>query len=168
MEEVKVLYQNEVTQLNPETGEIIGYVKNKTVVLPKEPNFVKLYLEDLLYFADCPLTHRNLINSLLGYATYNNKASCMRVHVSGGLKKEIAEELNIKVHTIQNALTDLVKGNVLLRVGSGSYDFNPYFFGKGSWKEIHKARIEIDYDEINGRTFKSSIERKKEVEHETE
>ena len=40
------------------------------------------------------------------------------------------------------------------------YRFNPYFFGKGDWQDISRLRLEINYDEIKGRTFKSNVEYK--------
>lgn len=38
------------------------------------------------------------------------------------------------------------------------YRFNPYIFGKGDWQDISRLRLEINYDEIMGRTFKANIE----------
>lgn len=40
------------------------------------------------------------------------------------------------------------------------YRFNPYLFGKGDWQDISRLRLDINYDEIRGRTFKTNVEYK--------
>ena len=40
------------------------------------------------------------------------------------------------------------------------YNFNPYLFGKGDWQDISRLRLEINYDDIKGKTFKTVCEYK--------
>ena len=80
----------------------------------------------------------------------------MEVIVNSALKRRIAKELNFKnIGSISNAITDLVKGKILIRKDVGIYQFNSYLFGKGDWQDIARLRLEIDYDDIKGRTFKA-------------
>lgn len=59
---------------------------------------------------------------------------------------------------VSNAITELVKGKILYRVGTGAYNFNPYLFGKGDWQDVSRLRLEVNYDDIKGKTFKTVCE----------
>lgn len=50
------------------------------------------------------------------------------------------------------------KGKILYRVGTGAYNFNPYLFGKGDWQDVSRLRLEVNYDDIKGKTFKTVCE----------
>ena len=137
-------------------GELISRRTNQTLSWGAEPPFIKIYLQDVLYLSDIPRSHENILFELLKRATYAGDEYGMTVSLSSGLKKIIAKNLNIKnVRSINNALSELVKGKILFRVGTGMYQFNPYFFGKGDWQDISRLRLEIDYSAIKGRTFKA-------------
>jgi hypothetical protein len=87
----------------------------------------------------------------------------MQIVLNASVKKRIAAELGIQnIRSINNALSDLVKGKILYRVDTGLYNLNPYFFGKGDWQDISRLRLEINYDDIKGRTFKTNVEYKTE------
>lgn len=43
------------------------------------------------------------------------------------------------------------------------YNFNPYLFGKGDWQDIGRLRLEINYDDIKGKTFKTVCEYKRDL-----
>lgn len=85
----------------------------------------------------------------------------MQVCLSAGIKRIISKELGLKNNrSINNALSDLVKGKILYRIETGVYNFNPYLFGKGDWQDIARLRLDINYDDIKGKTFKTNIEYK--------
>lgn len=77
------------------------------------------------------------------------------------IKQAICEEMGWKrVSSFDNALQKLLAGKILYRVDRSIYRFNPYFFGKGDWQDISRLRLDINYDEIKGRTFKINVEYK--------
>ena len=155
--------QSVETSVINDRGELVSKRANKTLSWGSEPPFIKIYLEDVLYLQDLPKSHENILFELLKRATYAGDEFGMTVTLSSGLKQIIAKTLGIKnVRSINNALSDLVKGKVLFRIATGVYQFNSYFFGKGDWKDIHRLRLEINYDEIKGRTFKAVCEFKEE------
>lgn len=155
-QQVKQLIENTVVD---EQGNVVNYTRSKTVRLPEEPQYIKLYIEDLLYLSDLPKGHENILFHLLTKSSYAGDTYGMVVSISKGMKEIICEELKLEnIRTINNVLSDLTKGKILKRIKTGLYQFNPYLFGKGSWEDISKLRLEIGYDELTGRTFKTYIE----------
>lgn len=123
-----------------------------------EPPFVKMYIADVLYMRDMPKGLTNIVYALLDVATYAKKG--LRISISTGFKNEICEQLGIPRQTLNNALVKLCKGKILRRVDTGLYELNPYFFGRGEWKDIDNLRMTWNYDDIKGKTFQGAITRK--------
>ncbi len=147
------------TDIINEDGELISKRANKTLSWGSEPPFIKLYLQDILYLSDIPNKHEKVLYELLKRVTYAGDENGMEVIINSSLKRRIAKELNFKnIGSISNAITDLVKGKILIRNDVGIYQFNSYFFGKGEWQDISRLRLQINYDEIKGRTFKAVCE----------
>ncbi|MFH5837451.1 replication/maintenance protein RepL [Proteiniclasticum sp. C24MP] len=150
-------------------GEIYAQSTKKVLSWGTEPPFIKLYLQDILYLSDIPNKHERVLYELLKRVTYAGETNGMEVVINSALKRRIAEELGFKnIGSISNAITDLVKGKIIIRRDTGIYQFNPYFFGKGDWQDIAKLRLEVNYDEIRGRTFKTTCEFHDELKKETE
>lgn len=140
-------------------GEFIEKRANKVLSWGAEPSFIKVYLQDILYLSDMPKKHTKVLYELLKRSTYAGDKDGMQVCLSAGLKRMMMKTLNYKtVQPIDNALCELTKGKVLYRIETGVYQFNPYFFGKGDWQDISRLRLEINYDEIKGKTFKAVCE----------
>jgi len=164
----KVTQSIKETTVNTE-GEIIQESQKLTYSWGNEPPFVKLYLQDILYLSELPNHHEKILFELLKRASYSGEKYGMHVTLSAGLKRMMASDLEIKnIRTINNALSDLVKGKILIHMETGVYQFNPYFFGKGDWQDIAKMRLEINYDSIKGKTFKAVCEFHDELKKETE
>jgi len=144
------------TIVQNEEGQVIEKRSNKVLSWGSEPSYIKLYLQDVLYLADMPKHHEKILYELLKRSTYAGDTEGMQVCLSSGLKRIMMEHLELKnIRSINNALSDLVKGKVLYRIETGVYQFNPYLFGKGDWQDISKLRLQIDYNDIKGRTFKT-------------
>ena len=141
-----------------ETGKVIKKEEKVTKSWGTEPQYIKIYLEDILYLVDMPPHHSGILYELIKRASYADEG--MEVVLSAGLKKKIAEVLGIKnIRSINNALSDLVKGQVLHKIGTGLYLLNPYLFGKGDWQDIAKLRLEVNYD-LKGKSFRTICEYK--------
>lgn len=157
----KISQITEVTEYDGTTGEITKQSTSKTINWGTEPDYIKLYLEDVLYLSDMSTQYAAVVTSLLKrvhYAGIQEKGLC--VSLSTYDRDCICEELGLKNRqSLANVLQKLVKGNILFKIGRGAYRFNPYLFGKGAWADIAKIRMEVTYD-LKGRTFKSTIENK--------
>ena len=147
------------TVVDCETGEVSKKISNQTINYGDEPTFIKLYLQDVLYLSNLPTRHSQLLYELLKRSSYATPEEGMMVYVNSELKRRIAKELGItNLGSLDNALSDLVKGKIIYRVGRGTYTFNPYLFGKGDWQNISRMRLEINYEDIRGKTFSSVCE----------
>lgn len=155
--------QSVETSVINEQGELVSKRANRTLSWGSEPAFVKLYLQDVLYLSDMPKHHEKILYELLKRSTYAGTKDGMQVCLSAGVKRIISKELGLKNdRSINNALSDLVKGKILYRVETGVYNFNPYLFGKGDWQDIARLRLEVNYDDIKGKTFKTVCEYREE------
>jgi predicted transcriptional regulator len=90
-----------------------------------------------------------ILNIFLKHMNWEN-----RLVLNMGVKKRMAESIGLSVSSIDNALTKLVKGGLLIREDKGNYLFNPYLFGKGNWENIQEIRMNVTYN-LQGRTFSS-------------
>lgn len=148
--------QSVETSVINDKGEIVSKRANKTLSWGDEPSYIKFYLQDILFLSDIPNKHEKVLYELLKRASYAGEQNGMEVIVNSSLKRRIASELNMKnIGSISNAITDLVKGKILYRIDVGIYQFNPYLFGKGDWQDVSRLRLEIDYNDIHGKTFKA-------------
>lgn len=135
------------------------HLKLMNVLWGAEPSYIKLYLQDILYLSDIPNKHTQVLYELLKRSTYAGDKDGMQVIVNSYVKNCIKDKLGLKnVGSISNAITELVKGKILYRVGTGAYNFNPYLFGKGDWQDVSRLRLEVNYDDIKGKTFKTVCE----------
>ena len=132
----KVVYEKEVRDL--QSGEVVQ--TEREIQLPKEPDFVKLYLDDLVMLKDIPQWVSGVLYSLLKQMNYQNE-----IVLNSTIKKRIAADLGIVTKTIDNALVTFVKKGILSRQDTGVYQANPYLFGKGEWANIRKIRLRVDY-----------------------
>jgi len=141
------------TKIDNETGEITETSTSKVFKAEVEPNYIKLYIEDISYLNRLPKGTDAIIYELLKYLNYQHEIS-VNLH----MKKKIAKTLGVKHQHISNTIVKLVKQEILIKVDRGIYTINSYLFGKGSWKDIIKHRkslkLEIFYDYQKGRTIK--------------
>lgn len=109
--------------------------------LESEPNFIKLYLDDITYLNNLPKTTSDVIFELLKLTDYQQN-----IYIHKDQKLEICERLNIKGSAVNKAITALNKAQIILRKSRGHYILNPFFFGKGSWKDIKEIRVKLLYN----------------------
>lgn len=148
----------ESTRFN-EDGTVQSASTNRTLRWEDEPAYIKLYLQDILYLSDMPKKYSVVVGALLKRVSYAGSEDGMCITLVPRIKKAICNEIGwTHVSSLDNALQKLLKGKILYRVDRGIFRFNPYLFGKGDWQDIAKLRLEINYSEISGRTFKSNIE----------
>lgn len=148
--------QSVETMVMNEKGEMVSKRANQTLSWGSEPAYIKLYLQDVLYLSDMPTKHSAILYELLKRASYAGDKDGMQVIINASLKRRIKETLGFKnMSSVNNAITDFVKGKILYRVDVGMYNFNLYLFGKGDWQDIERLRLEINYDEIKGKTFRA-------------
>lgn len=145
----------ETTVIDHQTGEVL-----KTSVVKRykgdEPNYIKLYLQDIAYLHGLPPSAKDIMNELLQYVSYGTQ----EIVLNKAIKDRIAENIGASVKTVDNRLQELVKVGIIDRVAPGTFTLNPYLFGKGDWKTISELRnknihLKIVYDKkTNTRSVK--------------
>ncbi len=156
-----VINQSIETSVLNENGEMISKRSNKVLSWGDEPQYIKLYLQDIMYLHDMPKRYVAVTEALLKRVAYAGDEDGMCVSLLPRIKKAICSELGWKTTaSLDNAIQTLMAGKILYRVDRGMYRFNPYLFGKGDWQDIARLRLEVNYSEISGRTFKTNVEYK--------
>lgn len=159
------LYQStdiKTTEYDGATGEVTAQTETETRVFRfgQEPDYVKLYLEDVLYLSDMPTQYSATLMALLKRTTYAGEENGMCVVLAPLIRDQICKEVGFeKRQSLSNVLQKLVKGEILYHVGRGVYRLNPYLFGRGTWADIAKIRMEVNYIPGKGRTFQTTIEK---------
>ena len=143
--------QEVVRQTIDADGEMTEEIRMMVKRVEKEPSFIKVYLNDILYLEGISGGLNGILYGIMKRVGYNNE-----LVLNSEIKRRIAEETKKSFNTVNGAITKFVKGKILIRTGIGVYTLNPYLFGKGSWEEIRKVRLTITYD-LEGKTFVSEI-----------
>ena len=141
------------------TGEIMSERKNVIAFnpMPAEPAYVKLYIEDLGKLLDLQSGHRDILLHVAANVAYDGLVSMTAMR-----KNRIAAALKCSIRSIDNAITEFVRREILLRVGRAEYELNPHLFAKGSWKEIRERRLQftmrVNYSAEGGRTIETTAD----------
>jgi len=138
-------------------GEVQQTSKDTSYYVDVEPPYVKMYLDAILYLKDLPRTHNPILHCILMRMPWANQ--CQDIAINAHIKKQIAKEVGCSESKVNNAISDLVKGEVLYRVGVGTYQVNTYLFGRGQWTDIERLRLQITFDK-DGKTIMGEIEKK--------
>lgn len=158
--EVKKINQLfEKSIVDGETGEILSQKINTAYTIPKEPDYIKLYIRDILYLQDMPENLTPFLMSLVKRMTYASSDWGNCVVLNAAIRKVIQKECGYKARqTVYNNTRKLIQGGILKEIVKDVYQLNPYIFGRGEWKDIEKIRAEVSYSKIEGRTFKANFE----------
>lgn len=130
--------------INDISGEVKENTLQQSIQVTQEPQFVKLYIADLMLVNDLPTKSSGVLWELMKNTTYENK-----IVLNSSIKKDICKRLNIKMPTLNNTLSSFVKKEILFRIDTGLYSPNPYLFARGKWEDINKLRMIVDYSNGN-------------------
>lgn len=137
----RVVRESTNTIVDTSTGEIKTISSTKENIVDREPDYIKLYIDNIIKLNDLPNATNGILNNILKNMSYENEIVLV-AHV----KNRIANEMGIKVNTIDQNLRRLVSKGILTRVGRGVYKANPFLFGRGKWKDIKELRMSIKYN----------------------
>ena len=137
-----ISYQNVYTTINKETNKVTSQTTTSKIKVDKEPNYVKLYLDDICLLNNLPKTSSAILNELLLCSNYNNEISLSR-----GIKNRIAKDLDVTNGHLDNTISKLSKFGILKKIDVGLYVLNPFIFGRGNWLEIKSIRATWKYSD---------------------
>ncbi|MBL3742601.1 replication/maintenance protein RepL, partial [Bacillus cereus] len=125
LKKVSKVTKNKIIDIN--TGEIQEEEEIINAYIDKEPDYVKIYLKDIVALNDLPKGLDRVINVLLKVMSYDNM-----IILNSFIKKQMAQELGYKtVQVLNNNINKLVNAEILFRKGTGTYQVNARYFGRG-------------------------------------
>lgn len=141
----KVIQQSESTKTD-ENGEVTQRTQTKVYTFPKEPPYIKLYLQDIEKLYTLPDGTHRVLFELLKKLDYDGE-----INLNISVKRKIVENIGWKtVASLDNYISKhLIKKDIFKRIDTGVYAPNPNLFGRGDWKDIYQRRegwIKVEYN----------------------
>lgn len=156
MSTARVLTSTRTTHLDYSTGEVISSEDVNVVRIPREPPYVKMYIEDLSRIVGLSSGAQSVLCELASKIDYEGI-----VTITKGTRERIAERTGLKEPTVRNRVSDLVAAGIMRKAGYCEYEMNPNLFAKGDWQDIYKRRqafkLEIDYTENGERRISGKV-----------
>ncbi|MBG9533515.1 hypothetical protein ABE48_20710 [Bacillus thuringiensis] len=144
-------------------GEKLEETKTMIFNYGKEPDYIKVYLDNIMFLAEISGWISKIMYKLIKSVSYANKGQF--IIVNAGYKRILAKNLGIKPQSVTNAINHLIKKGILIRKESRVFLLNPQYFGKGEWKDISKIRYEVELNS-SGKTIRLKEIEKTEEEFE--
>ena len=156
MEKKKVHLEETKQIIDHETGEMIKTENTKIGFVDREPDYVKLYVKDVGALKGIRHTSNKVLMEIIGQMGYNNLFIAY-----SPIKRSMCNILDMKMSTLNMAIDDLYKKDILIRVERGVYLVDPGLFARGKWSDIKNMRLMIEYDAKTGeRTIRSDAPQK--------
>lgn len=154
-------------KIDCQTGEVVEKQTDISFTIDREPDYIKLYLRDVLYLKDMPQNLSNFLMALVKRVTYASEEWGNCVVLNAAIREAVRKECGYKnMQSVYNNTGKLISGEILEEVAKDIYRLNPYLFGRGDWRDIEKIRTEVSYSKIDGRTFKMNFDLKEAQEAE--
>ncbi|WGO82177.1 replication/maintenance protein RepL [Arsenophonus apicola] len=149
----RVITSTKTVHTNFETGEVKATEDVSVLRFPKEPAYVKMYIDDLSKIVGISAGSQNVLYELVTKIDYDGI-----VTITKGTRERIAIRTGLKETTVRNKISDLVSSGIIKKSGYCEYEMNPHLFAKGDWNDIYKRRcgfkLEINYSKDGYRTLK--------------
>ena len=133
------------------TGEIL-YDEGTTVSFEREPDYVKLYLNDISRLMNLTVSGHRTFFALLRKMNFD-----CEIILTTSVRKEMVEGLVMPNNTFKHSIMDLVDAGILFRKANNHYLVNPKLIARGSWADIRKIVLTISYSE-DGRMIQTEFQ----------
>ena len=141
--EAKRITKETITRtIDHQTGEVLDTALSQSFVVDREPNYVKLYVDDILKLSNLPRSSNSLIYELLKRVAYNNEVIIIKA-----IRNEICKSLGIGDSTFRKGIDEFISKGILTKKDKQIFVFNPFLFGRGAWQDIKKIRLLVEYSE---------------------
>lgn len=152
MEKKKIMKEEVVEKVDYDTGEITMERNITTFSVEKEPEYVKLYIDDISRLKGIPEAENDVLHQLVANMSYNNiicTIKPLKMMMAQNIKKKDGTPQSLSF--IDKACSNLAKHGVIHRVARGVYMVDPELFAKGKWQDIKKLRLMVEYDPSSGK-----------------
>lgn len=109
-----------------------------------EPAFVKLYLTQIQRLLLLKKGTLEILFELSTLTNYNKNT----IILNSGIKKELVKKLKISEGTLNNAISELKKAEVITTVAGGVYLLDTTLIAKGQWSVIKKINKDNAMDDL--------------------
>jgi len=134
------IYQKTEIITDKKTGEIISQNRKESLPVGKEPNYYKVYIDDLANLQGLNPTEKRVLEVLSGNMTFDNL-----IVVIKPIKEKLVKIIGKEYETIRRAIETLAKKKILLKEDRACYRVNPNYIAKGKWEDIKALRLVVDY-----------------------
>lgn len=149
-----LLVTEKTTVLDSQSGEVIEETESiKTQMLEKEPNYIKLYTDDVGRLFDLPGSTSDVLAAIASHMAYKTNI----IVLYGPIKKVLMAELNMNANTFNKAVDTLYKAGMLIRISRACYMVDPQLYGSGSWNDVKKVRLSIEYNSDGTKSVKTTL-----------
>lgn len=138
------------------TGEIVSSektTKHVTYEREKEPDYIKLYTDDIGRLFELPSSASDVLSAIASHMAYNTNI----IVLYGPIKKIIMSELNMNSNTFNKAVDNLYRAGMLIRISRACYMVDPELYGKGSWQDVRRVRLSIEYNPDGTKSVKTEL-----------
>lgn len=125
-----------------QTGEIIEQERVESLAVGKEPNYYKVYINDLANLQGLNPTEKVVLETLSANMTFDNLIVLIKP-----IKEKLCQITGKEFETIKKAIQGLTKKKVLLKEERACYRVNPKYVAKGKWEDIKALRLVVEYSE---------------------
>lgn len=139
MRKNKITQQNDII-IDSETGEIINQARKEILSVGKEPNYYKVYINDLANLQGLNPTEKKVLEILSANMSFDNI-----IVVIKPIKEKLAKAINGSFESVKKAIIGLTKKEILLKEERACYRVNPKYIAKGKWEDIKALRLVIEY-----------------------
>ncbi len=122
------------------TGEVITKLTQKTYTASNEPNYIKLYIDDLMRLKDLPKSTNGFFMAILKTMDYENK-----VYITKHVRQQIIKNMGIGESTLRRLLDNCIKKGLMTKIDSNTFFLNPNIFGRGTWQNVKEIRMLVSY-----------------------
>ena len=112
MATARVLTSTKTTHLDYSTGEVLSTEDVSVVRIPREPPYVKMYIEDLSRIVGLSSGAQSVLFELASKIDYEGI-----VTITKGTRNRIAERTGLKEPTVRNRISDLVAAGIMRKSG---------------------------------------------------
>jgi len=153
--EKKVTQESVETIINQDTGEIVETKSRKQYKVAREPDYIKMYIDDLSLL-------NGISNNAILYHVVTRMNYELEVFLTGRVVKLICEKCNVQKRHFYRCLKQYVEKGILSKIDQTEYTVNPYLFARGKWEDIEKIRLTVEYS-ANGRELTTEMIEKQDV-----
>ena len=143
-----------VDHVDGDTGECLGTdIRVQTFQHELEPPYVKLYTQDIGRLYGLTESTQTVLMALAKHMVYRTNV----IVLYGPIKTILMQELNMNKNTFNKAIDTLYKQGILIRQSRACYVLDPELFGSGSWADVKRVRLSIDYHPDGSKSFKTQL-----------